>query len=101
MGKIDWANDAAVIERYVRGLNPWPSAYTTLDGKQLKIWRAKAIKEVYENPGSVIDVKKNSFTVACGKGALEIFELQLEGKKRMETGAFLLGYKILAGDRFE
>ena len=101
MGRIDWTGDATVIERYVRGLNPWPSAFTTLDGRQLKIWRAKAIKSVSEKPGSVVDVKKNSFTVACGKGALEIFEVQLEGKKRMETSAFLLGCKISAGDQFE
>lgn len=101
MGKIDWTDDAVVIERYVRGLNPWPSAFTFLDNKQLKIWKAKAIKSVSERPGSVVEVKKNSFTVACGKGALEILEVQLEGKKRMETNAFLLGYKISEGDQFE
>ncbi len=97
MGLIDWNNSAEVIERYVRGLNSWPSAYSYINGKQLKIWKAEVV-EANGNPGEVIAVDKNSVTVACGQNALKLIEIQLEGKKRMEVGAFLLGYKVNTGD---
>jgi len=97
MGLIDWSKSAAVIERYVRGLNSWPSAYSHLSGKQLKVWRAELV-DVSGNPGEVIAVDKNSLTVACGDKALKLLEIQLEGKKRMDVSAFLLGYKINIGD---
>lgn len=97
MGRIDWTKDAEVIERYVRGLNSWPSAYSYLGGKQLKIWKSEVVI-ANGNPGEVIAVDKNSITVACGKNAVKLLEIQLEGKKRMEVGAFLLGYKVNTGD---
>lgn len=97
MGLIDWNNSAEVIERYVRGLNSWPSAYSYINGKQLKIWKAEVV-EANGNPGEVTAVDKNSVTVACGQNALKLIEIQLEGKKRMEVGAFLLGYKVNTGD---
>ncbi len=100
MGHIDFNEDAAKIERLIRGLNPWPSAYTSIDGKMLKIYRATV--EDDENltvvkPGTVIAVDKKSFTVCCGKGTLKILNLQLEGKKRMDTDAFLRGYEVKEG----
>ena len=97
MGLIDWNNSAEVIERYVRGLNSWPSAYSYINGKQLKIWKAEVV-EANGNPGEVLAVDKNSVTVACGQNALKLIEIQLEGKKRMEVSAFLLGYKVNTGD---
>ena len=97
MGLIDWNNSAEVIERYVRGLNSWPSAYSFIGGKQLKIWKAEVV-EANGNPGEVIAIDKKSFTVACGENALKLIEIQLEGKKRMDVGAFLLGYKVNTGD---
>lgn len=97
MGLIDWNMDAEVIERYVRGLNSWPSAYTYIGGKQLKIWRAEVVQSE-GTPGEVTGVDKKSFTVACGNKSLKLLEIQLEGKKRMDVGAFLLGYKINTGD---
>ena len=101
MGKIDWTEDATKIERYVRGLNPWPSAYTFYKGKQLKIWKAEVTERKADSVCSeVTGLDKNSITVACGKDALKIYEVQLEGKKRMPVSAFLLGYNISAGDRF-
>ena len=98
MGRIDWGADAEVIERYIRGLNPWPSAYTYIGDKQLKIWRAKICDKVSGAPGEVVAVDKDSFTVACANGAIRLTEVQLEGKKRMDTSAFLLGYRIAVGD---
>lgn len=99
-GKIDWTCDAASIERLVRGLNPWPSAYTFYQGKTMKIWRSDVVEmsaEDTEQPGTVVCVSKDFFDVACGKGILRIYELQLEGKKRMDTKSFLLGNPLKAG----
>lgn len=99
MGLIDFSNDARVIERWVRGLNSWPSAYTYLNGKQLKIWVSEVVEDTSDvKPGIVIAVDKKSFTIKCGVDALKLKEIQLEGKKRMEVGAFLLGYKVSVGD---
>lgn len=99
MGKIDWSTDAAQIERYIRGLHSWPSAYTGFRGKTLKIWQAEVVSEsTGEKPGTVTDVGKNSFTVQTGNGSLRILSLQLEGKKRMDAGSFLRGVKIEKGD---
>ncbi len=100
MGRIDWTKSAVSIERLVRGMNPWPSAYTMRGGKTMKIWVAKVTdgKEGTE-PGTVIAVGKNSFTVQTGEGGLEVLELQTEGKKRMDTGAFLRGYAVETGER--
>lgn len=99
MGNIDWNKSAEEIERLIRGLNPWPSAFTFVNGKQLKLWKATVVDKTGE-AGTVIDVNKNVFTIACGDKALEINELQLEGKKRMATGDFLRGYQLEAGTAF-
>lgn len=98
MGRIDWNQDAAVIERWIRGLNPWPSAYGKLDGKTLKIWDADVVEQESEKaPGTVAGVTKDSILIQTGKGMLAVRELQLEGKKRMDAGAFLRGYSIKEG----
>lgn len=99
-GKIDFTKEAAEIERLIRGLNPWPSAYTYLDGKTLKIWKVLVIPEEYEGcPGEIVAVTKNTIVVKTGNGALSLLELQLEGRKRMETEVFLRGYSVKAGTR--
>lgn len=118
MGRLDFTRSAAELERLIRGLNPWPSAYTVLDGKTLKIWDAEVVETEETTsaltdssgagsaegdfsspaqPGTVIAVTKKDFTVACGEGALRVTELQLQGKKRMDTAAFLRGYHLEAG----
>ncbi|MBO4913139.1 MAG: methionyl-tRNA formyltransferase [Butyrivibrio sp.] len=110
MGKIDFTKKAGAIRNLVRGLNPWPSAYTRLDGKMLKIWVADAVedkklKEIIGNvdvkksaaPGTVSFVTKDAIGVATGKGTLVLREVQLEGKKRMPVKDFLLGNKIEVG----
>lgn len=92
LGDIDFSKEAEVIERLVRGLNPWPSAYTSYKGKTLKIWRAEVIDKEYDGDfGQIVDKTKKAIIVKTGKGALAITELQLEGKKRMTTEAFLCG----------
>ena len=100
MGSIDWSKDAEVIERLVRGLNPWPSAYTFLNGKTLKVWKSTVEKTVNGGktvPGTIIAVDKTGIHVACGEDVLVLCEVQLEGKKRMETDAFLRGYQVEVG----
>ena len=101
MGEICWQRPAKEIEQLIRGLNPWPSAYTYLDNKSLKLWKATVEKaeEETENavPGQVIRADKNGLCICTGDGILNVLELQLEGKKRMETAAFLRGYSIEVG----
>ena len=97
MGEIRWEEDAEVIERLVRGLNPWPSAYTHVHGKSLKVWRAEVCKGEDKKPGTVLKTSDGQLIIQTGKDALKITELQLEGKKRMDTAAFLRGYSIEEG----
>ena len=100
MGQIDWSKDAVSLERWIRGLNSWPSAYTFFGGKTLKIWEARVAEEngaQKAEPGQVVSVSREGFTVACGQGALQILSLQLEGKKRVLTREFLLGYQVEPG----
>lgn len=99
LGKISMNWNAKKLERYIRGLNSWPSAYTTWKGKTLKLWRAKVISgNTEEAPGTIVEVGKNSFTIQTGDGKLEILEVQLEGKKRMDAGSFLRGVSVEKGD---
>ena len=103
-GNIDFSMEAARIERLIRGLNPWPSAFTHFNGKLLKIWDADVCDDVVcESCESVVNgmithVNNNSFIVKCGDNSLKINELQLEGKKRMKTQDFLRGNHINTGD---
>lgn len=100
-GTIDWNKSAVEIERLIRGLNPWPSAYTKLNGKTFKIWKANVLsKESSDEAGTIIKVTKDVLEVQTGDGVLSLLEVQLEGKKRMDIGAFLRGYPIAEGSRF-
>lgn len=95
MGDIDWNQSAASIERLIRGLNPWPSAYTDWNGKVMKIWEAEVVeKQTEEVPGTIVDVEKGGFLVQTGVNCLKVTALQIPGKKRMDAGAFLRGYQI-------
>lgn len=102
MGDIDWNLSAVSIERLIRGLNPWPSAYTSLDGKTVKLWGAEALNENFDGrPGQIVRAIKDSLYIKTGDGTLAVKELQLPGKKRMETDAFLRGYPIKEGTMLE
>jgi hypothetical protein len=111
-GKIDWTKSAVEIERQIRAMSPWPSAFTKVNGKNLKIWDAKVIamfggdlfsKIPGQNPtksaGKVWVADETGLHVKTGDGILVIEELQLEGKKRMKTADFLRGYAIEPGTR--
>lgn len=115
LGDIDWSQDAVSIERLIRGLNPWPSAYTSWKGKTVKLWAARALSQKAENetekyetgehekgiPGQIVRCDRHCLMVQTGEGLLDIRQLQLEGKKRMDVEAFLRGCPMAAGDVFE
>lgn len=94
MSVIDWNDTSLNIHNKVRGLSPWPIAHTFLNGKKMKILKAKVIERSGGEPGKIIESKKR-LVVSCCDGAIEILSLQLEGKKAMEASAFLAGNKIM------
>ena len=99
-GLMDFTQPVEVLERRVRALNPWPSAFTHMDEKLLKIWDATVIQDNNVKAGDYGKVKtdgKTCFMVACDGGYLSVNELQLEGKKRMKVEDFLRGYSIKEG----
>lgn len=99
LGNIDWKKSATEIERLIRGLSPWPSAYTSWNGNVMKIWDASALEETERNvPGMIVRVEKDAFYIQTGSGLLKVSELQIPGKKRMDAGAFLRGYQVKEGE---
>lgn len=98
MGLVDFAKAADEIERLIRGLNPWPSAYTHLNGKTLKLWQAFVAAEQSGMPvGSVVRTDKQGIWVQTDDNLLCITDIQMEGKKRMKAEVFLRGYNIEIG----
>ncbi len=100
LGELDFRKPAEKLECLIRGLNPWPSAYTHFHGKTLKIWDADVVFGEFAEyePGQIVSVNKTEFVIKCGVNALAVRQLQLEGKKRMDTAAFLLGTKVEVGE---
>lgn len=106
-GRIDFKQSAVQIERLIRGLNPWPSAFAYLGDKTLKLWDADVVTSEQAagegipqaEPGTIVSVTKENFLIQTGDGYLSVNELQLSGKKRMETSAFLRGYALQEGIR--
>jgi methionyl-tRNA formyltransferase len=102
-GRIDWSKGAEEIRNLVRGMNPWPAAYTFLEGKLIKIWDVDVIvgppeEEVKAGePGRIIHAGKNGILVSTGKDSILIKSLQLEGKQRTTSIAFLQGHKVEVG----
>ncbi|MCC6712301.1 MAG: methionyl-tRNA formyltransferase [Candidatus Dadabacteria bacterium] len=95
-GLIDWSKPARDIRNLVRGMLPWPGAYTFIGGKMLKVFRS-AVSEGEGRPGEVIKSDGGVLRVAAGEGALDVLELQVEGGKRLGAAAFLAGRKIAGG----
>jgi len=101
LGHFSWDSPAKTIHNLVRGLVPWPSAYTHFDGKILKILETE-IKENLssQNPGEILDITREGFLVSTGKGALLIKKVHLESAKAMSARSFISGHKIHVGYRF-
>ncbi len=101
-GRIDWTAEAAAIERAVRAFTPWPSAFTTLAGRTVKILAVRIVDTNARGavPGA-IRVDGSTLTVATGRGVLEVVTLQAEGKKAMAAAAFAAGARLGNDARFE
>jgi len=101
-GLIDWNRDALKIESHVRGFQPWPGAYTYLNGKLLKLWKVSVYgdSDSHHKPGQIIAIEKDGILVSTKKGTVVIEELQPESSRRMDINAFLAGHKVKAGDIF-
>jgi methionyl-tRNA formyltransferase len=98
-GLVDWTQPALTIERRVRAFTPWPSAYTHLNGKLLKIYRAIPIQTNRSgNPGEIVRADSGGFWVATGSGTLSLEEVQLENRKRVPGVEFIKGARIATGD---
>jgi methionyl-tRNA formyltransferase len=97
-GRLDWSEPAETLVNRVRGVTPWPGATTTLDGTPLKVWRATVgAKEASGRPGEVVAVGDDGLSVACGRGAVLLEEVQVAGKRRMDASSFLRGYQVALG----
>jgi len=96
-GEIDWSKDAKAIYALIRGVTPWPGAYTTYKGKRLKIHKARIVNRCGVTASTV---SGDGLIVACGHGALELLEVQLEGAKRMSAEDFMRGQRITEGTVF-
>ncbi len=111
-GRIDWTKTARGIESMVRGLDPWPGAYTYLAGKMLRIWKAEILPsptggrgwraapgegEIF--PGEIISAGKDGIVASAGEGAVVLEEIQPEGGRRMKAREYLAGHKISPGER--
>lgn len=100
-GRINWNTSASDIHNQIRGVLPWPTAFTSYRGKLLKIFQADVFP-IFPNhlplPGEVVRAEKFGIVVACGRGFLEIKELQLEAGKRMSAQNFIIGHKLTVGE---
>ena len=100
-GHIDWSKSAVEIHNLIRGLNSWPVAWSMKDGKNYKFWRTKVENRNSDKaPGTVVELRKNSFCLATGEGLLEVLEIQPPSKKRMSAGDLLRGHGVVVGDIF-
>jgi len=97
-GRIDWSRDAKSLDAFIRGMTPWPGAFTFLSGKRLKVLKAKGLdKRTKERPGTVLEGFPGDFDVATGRGILTLKEVQLESAKRLPAGDFLRGRPVAPG----
>ena len=104
MGLIDWSQTAQQISCLIRGLDPWPTTYTTLSGKRLRLFSPREIdrdlcKTAFAVPGTVCRAERDGLLITTGKGCLLIREIQAEGSRRMSVAAFISGNPIPPGIR--
>lgn len=97
-GLIDWSRSASELHNQVRGLDPWPGAYTLLAGDPLKLSRTIPLQELHAAaPGTVLGADVSGLRIACGNGVLKVGELQLPGRKRLPAAEFLRGCALPVG----
>jgi methionyl-tRNA formyltransferase len=100
MGKIDWNRSAVAIHNQIRGLLPWPGTYTSFKGKALKILEASIVSGKGA-PGTILDISKQGFTIACGQEALLIKRVHMEAAKPVLAYDFIQGYRLSTGERLQ
>lgn len=99
-GVIDWTADARSIANRIRGLSPWPGAYTFYGQERWNIWKAAAVQGPTQGqPGTVLAITKHSLTIATGSEPLEILEIQAANSKRMSVAQFLAGHRLSPGEQ--
>lgn len=100
-GRIDFTRAARVVHDHVRGMQPWPGAFTTARGKTLKVLatRVTDVPQGKAEPGTVVFADKSRVVVACGERGVELSRVQLEGKKAIAAGDWFVGRGIAEGDR--
>ncbi len=98
---LNFNQSAQQVHNWIRGLSPYPAAFAYWNGKLLKLFRSRPVAAGDSNaePGTIVMVMKNAFSVQCASGIIDIFEVQLQGKKRMSVEAFLNGQPLKKGDR--
>ena len=102
-GVMDWHAPAERLHDQIRGLHPWPHAFTMLSGRRFILLRsnpAAATSASADTPGTIVEAAGDRLVVAAGSGRLELLQLQAEGKRPMTTREFLAGYRLSPGDRF-
>ncbi len=100
-GLIDWTKEAQTLEPLIRGLDPWPAAFTFIDGRRLRLFAPEIVfMKTEAEPGTILQADAAGFIVACGDNALQFHAVQPEGKKRMPTEQWLRGAQIEPGTRF-
>ncbi|MDO8488602.1 MAG: methionyl-tRNA formyltransferase [Candidatus Omnitrophota bacterium] len=101
IGLIDWSNLAVNIHNQIRGVLPWPGAFTSYRGKILKLFQSE-VSIIFPNhrplPGEVVRADKSGIVIACGRGFLKVGQLQLEGGKIMSAQNFIIGHKLAVGE---
>lgn len=98
--RIDWSKSAHEVHNFIRGLSPHPGAWTMHGNSIMKILRSNVAKDIAAESGVILSMQSRLF-VACGSGAIEILEIQQEGRKAMKTDAFLRGYRFTTLSRFD
>jgi len=99
-GLIDWGQSAERVHNLIRGLHPWPHAYSFLNGRRLILRRSTVLSELNAPPGTVVDASGDRLTIAAGTSGIAILEIQAEGKRPMAPREFLAGHRIAPGSRF-
>ena len=104
-GLIDWGAAAAVIHNQVRGLQPWPMAWTFFDGRRVILVRTRAVPEAPRSPanapGTIVEIPKDALRVQTGAGLLDVLTVQPEGRRAMAARDFAAGHHVEAGLRFD
>tara|TARA_B100000427_G_scaffold267830_1_gene233616 strand:+ start:19 stop:837 length:819 start_codon:yes stop_codon:yes gene_type:complete len=95
---IDWNQDASIVNNKIRAFSPYPGAYTMIDNKRIKIFKSELNNGIdYKETGKIINLSREYFEVTCSHGSLKIYEVQIEGKKRMSSKDFIMGFQKLEG----